>query len=122
MTIERQALGRQGEDAATAELERRGYTILERRYRTRHGEIDIVAEDGDTVVFVEVKARLTGERGTAAEAVTVEKQRQLVAMARDYLSRHRLTERRCRFDVVALDGAGEEQRLVVYRGAFDASR
>ena len=122
MTMERQALGRQGEEAAAAELERLGYAVLERRYRTRHGEIDIVAEDGETVVFVEVKARITGERGTAAEAVTVEKQRRLVAMARDYLSRHRLTARRCRFDVVALDGAGEGQRLVVYRGAFDASR
>ncbi len=70
MTMERQALGRTGENLAVAEIERLGYAVLDRRYRTRHGEIDIVAEDGDTVVFIEVKARLTAGRGTAAEAVT----------------------------------------------------
>jgi putative endonuclease len=122
MTLQRQALGKSGEDLAAAELERQGYAILERRYRTRHGEIDIVAEDGDTIVFVEVKWRVGGERGTAAEAVTVPKQRKVIAMARDYLSRHRLHHRRCRFDVVAIDGAGDLARLMLYRGAFDASR
>ena len=70
MTMQRQALGKTGEDLAVDELERRGYAILARRYRTRHGEIDIVARDGETTVFVEVKARATGEFGTAAEAVT----------------------------------------------------
>ncbi|HEX6975146.1 MAG TPA: YraN family protein [Vicinamibacterales bacterium] len=122
MSVERQALGKSGEDAAVAELERRGYAILERRYRTRHGEIDIVAQEGDVIVFVEVKWRVGGERGTAAEAVTVAKQRKVIAMARDYLSRRRLTHRRCRFDVVAIDGARDAQRLTLYRGAFDASR
>ena len=122
MTLERQALGKSGEDAAVAELVRRGYAILERRYRTRHGEIDIVAEEGGAVVFVEVKWRIGPERGTAAEAVTVAKQRKVIAIARDYLSRRRLTHRRCRFDVVAIDGAGEMARLTLYRGAFDASR
>ena len=63
---------------------------LARRYRTRHGEIDVVARDGETTVFVEVKARTTGEFGTAAEAVTPFKQRRLVSMATDYLVRHRL--------------------------------
>ena len=122
MTMARQALGKLGEDAAVAEIERRGYAVLERRYRTRHGEIDIVAEDGDVVVFIEVKVRATAERGTAAEAVTVQKQRKLVAMATDYLSRRRLTHRRCRFDVVAIDGVGEGQRVTVYRAAFDATQ
>ena len=120
MTLERQALGRSGEDLAFEEIERRGYAVLERRYRTRHGEIDIVARDGDTIVFIEVKARTTAERGAAAEAVTVQKQRRLVTMATDYLSRHKLHGRRCRFDVVAIDGVGEFQRLTLYRGAFDA--
>ena len=122
MTMQRQALGRSGEDLAVEEIERRGYAVLDRRYRTRHGEIDIVAEDGDTIVFIEVKARATGQRGTAAEAVTPHKQRKLVAMATDYLSRRHLTDRRCRFDVVAIDGVGEGQCLTLYRGAFDASR
>jgi putative endonuclease len=118
MTMERQALGKTGEDLAVAELERLGYAILARRYRTRHGEIDIVARDGETTVFVEVKARVSAEFGTAAEAVTPVKQRRLASMAVDYLSRHRLTERPCRFDVVAVDGAGRESRITVYRGAF----
>ena len=92
MTLQRQELGKSGEDLAVAELERRGYAILARRYRTRHGEIDVVARDGETTVFVEVKARTTAEFGTAAEAVTRSKQRRLVSMATDYLARHRLTD------------------------------
>ena len=67
----RQSLGKLGEDLACAELERRGYAILARRYRTRFGEIDIVARDGETIVFVEVKARLTATTlAAAAAAVT----------------------------------------------------
>ena len=73
MTLARQQLGRIGEELAVAELERLGYAILERRYRTRCGEIDIVADEAGTLVFVEVKARATAEFGTAAEAVTRQK-------------------------------------------------
>jgi putative endonuclease len=120
MTIERQAFGKWGEDLAIAELERRGYAIIERRYRTRHGEIDIVARDGDVLVFVEVKARATAQAGTAAEAVTSWKQRRLVRMATDYLARHCAVLPQCRFDVVAIDGTTENQRLTVYPNAFDA--
>ncbi len=121
VTVERQQFGKSGEDRAVEELERRGYAILARRYRTKHGEIDIVARDGDTTVFVEVKARATAEFGTAAEAVTRRKQLQLASMARDYLARsesHRHVP--CRFDVVAIDGVGESAVITVYRHAFDA--
>jgi putative endonuclease len=117
MTMQRQNLGKSGEDRAARELERRGYAILARRYRTRHGEIDIVADDRGTVVFVEVKARERGDCGSAADAVTVYKQRRLTSMAVDYLARHRLADRPCRFDVVAIDGAA----VTVYAAAFDAS-
>ncbi len=120
MTLARQAMGKSGEDRAVAELERLGYAILARRYRTRHGEIDIVARDGETTVIVEVKARATGECGTAAEAVTPTKQRRLVSMAVDYLARHRLFDRPCRFDVVAIDGVDELATVTVYRAAFTA--
>jgi putative endonuclease len=123
MTMQRQELGESGEDLAVEELERRGYAILARRYRTRHGEIDVVARDGETTVFVEVKTRTTAEFGAAAEAVTPWKQRRLVSMATDYLVRHRLMDRPCRFDVIAVDdGAGESGRkvLTLYRNAFDA--
>ena len=97
MTLQRQQLGKSGEDLAVEELERRGYAVLARRYRTAHGEIDIVAEHGETLVFVEVKARATAEFGTAAEAVTRQKQRRIVRMAREYLGRMHVADRRCRF-------------------------
>ena len=116
VTRERQALGKTGEDLAAAELERRGYAILARSYRTRYGEIDIVAEEGDTLVFVEVKVRATGECGTAAEAVTRHKQRRIASMASDYLARNDLSEIACRFDVVAIDG----EALTLIRDAFTA--
>jgi putative endonuclease len=123
MTRQRQTLGKTGEALAVAELERRGYAILARRYRTKHGEIDIVARDDDTVVFVEVKARATAEFGTAAEAVTAWKQRRLVGMAVDYLARHDLTRHPCRFDVVAIDDAETERpAITVFRSAFDSHR
>ena len=120
MTVERQAFGKTGENRAVDELERRGYAILARRYRTRHGEIDIVARDDETTVFVEVKARATAEFGTAAEAVTRRKQLKLASMARDYLARNDLSNARCRFDVVAIDGVGESAVVTVYKNAFDA--
>jgi putative endonuclease len=116
MTVQRQILGKRGEDVAVEELERRGYTILARRYRTRHGEIDVVAQDGETIVFVEVKVKETREFGTAAEAVGVRKQRRIVSMAVDYLARNRLTAKPSRFDVIAIDGP----MLTYYRSAFMA--
>ena len=121
MTLERQAMGKSGEDLAVAELERRGYAILARRYRTDRGEIDIVAQDGETLVFVEVKARATAEFGTAAEAVTRRKQLQVIAMARVYLTFERVKDVPCRFDVVAIDGVGERAVVTVYAGAFEVA-
>ena len=117
----RQSLGKLGEDLACAELARRGYAILARRYRTRFGEIDIVARDGDVTVFVEVKARAGNEFGGAAAAVTAWKQRRITQMAVDYLARHGLHDRPCRFDVVAIDLSGESVRVEVYAHAFDAA-
>jgi putative endonuclease len=120
VTVARQALGKTSEDLAAAELERLGYAILARRYRTAYGEIDIVARDDATIVFVEVKARATAEFGTAAEAVTRRKQIKLTAMARDYLARRRLAGTPCRFDVVAIDDVMVSPRVTHYRNAFDA--
>lgn len=121
MTLERQRLGLVGEELAARELASRGYEILERRYRTQHGEIDIVAQDGDTLVFVEVRARATAEFGRAAESVTDAKKRKVTAMAVEYLARHHVTHRPCRFDVVAIDSAlSDTPEICVYPSAFDA--
>ena len=112
-----------GEDLAVRELERRGYAVLARRYRRRSGEIDIIAADGRTVVFVEVKTRDGQDYGSASAAVTALKQRRLIATARDYLSRQRLVDVPCRFDVVAvyLTGAGPEPEVEVFQNAFQLS-
>lgn len=118
MSTERQQLGVQGETLACGELERHGYAILERRYRTRAGEIDIIASDAGTVVFVEVKARHDLSFGDPVEAVTTEKQRRVVAMATDYVARHELDDTPCRFDVVTVDALVEPPRITLYKDAF----
>jgi putative endonuclease len=120
-TDPRHDFGKHGEDLACAELERRGYAILARRYRTRYGEIDIVARDGATTVFVEVKSRAGGEFGGAAAAVTGWKQRRITNMAVDYLSRHRLHDRPVRFDVVAIEVENGTTRVDVYPHAFESA-
>jgi putative endonuclease len=116
----RQKFGKFGEDFACRELERRGYVILERRYRRRGGEIDIIARDGQTTVFVEVKSREGHEFGEAGEAVTAIKRRRLTAVALDFLAREGLTERACRFDVVSIHMENELPVVEIYRNAFDA--
>ena len=121
MTLARHRLGIVGEELAAAALTARGYAILERRYTTERGEIDIVAEDGQTLVFVEVRARATGEFGFAAESVTIAKQRQVARVAAEYLARHQIVSRPCRFDVVAIDRAlGPDPQIAIYPAAFDA--
>jgi putative endonuclease len=116
----RQSLGKTGEDLACEELERRGYAILARRYRSRFGEIDIVARCEQVTVFVEVKARAGDEFGGGAAAVTPWKQRRIAQMALDYLTRHNLHENPCRFDVVTVDVTDDGPEVVVYMHAFDA--
>jgi putative endonuclease len=122
MTFARQRLGERGEALAVRELERRGYEIIHRRYRCERGEIDIVARDGGTLVFVEVKAREDDEKGRAVEAVTPQKIRQIVRVAIDYLARHHIVDTQCRFDVVAIDHASAEApEIAVFANAFEAS-
>ena len=117
----RQTLGELGETLACDELQRRGYAILERRYRTRYGEIDIVARHGEVLVFVEVKARAGDAFGSGAEAVTPYKQRRVARMAADFLVRRRLQDRPCRFDVVSVAMGEERPRIEVFAGAFVAA-
>lgn len=120
MTIERQSLGLRGEDLACQELERRGYTVISRRFRTAFGELDIIARHQDYVVFVEVKARTDRSFGDAIEAVTSQKEQRLVAMATEYLWLNRLVESEtpCRFDVVTVETSLDPPRLTVCEDAF----
>jgi putative endonuclease len=121
MSRQRVVVGIMGEDLACAELERRGYAILARRYRCRRGEIDIVAREGRTTVFVEVKTRDGHAFGSGADAINWIKRRRIVACAADYLARHGLLGKACRFDVVAIDLAGTVPAIEVYRSAFEGS-
>ena len=121
MTLARVAFGKTGEDLACRELERRGYAILARRYRRRGGEVDVIAQDGATIVFVEVKARQGPAWGGGAEAVTPLKQRRIAQLAMDYLVRHRLTGCPCRFDVVSIDVRCGEPIVEVIQSAFVTS-
>jgi len=111
--------GKSGEDLACRELERRGYEILARRYRRRGGELDIVARDGRTVVFVEVKTRDGREFGHAAEAITGMKRHRIAQLALDYVTRHRLTDCPCRFDVVAIHVEAGRPMVEIFQNAFD---
>ena len=104
----RHVLGRSGEAAAEAFLRRRGMRILERRYRLRVGEIDLIAEQADVVVFVEVKTRSGTLYGAPGESVTLQRQRRLGRAALAFLARRGWLDRVTRFDVVEVrvDGRG----------------
>ena len=115
----RQSLGKRGEELACAELEKRGYVIVDRRFRTRCGELDIVARDGGVLVFVEVKARSGSNFGTPFESVTWKKRQRLSQMAASYLFIRRLAGVACRFDVVAVVERQGMQTIELLRGAFD---
>lgn len=96
------ARGAQAEALAAQFLERHGLAILARNFRTRRGEIDLVARDGDTLVFVEVRLRARSDFGGAAASVTARKQQRIVAAALAWLARLR-REPPCRFDAILLD-------------------
>ena len=114
-----QNLGRRGEDAAAAYLERIGYTLVERNWQVRSGEIDIIALDGPTIVLCEVKTRRTIAKGTPEEAVSPTKQRRIARLARAYLQHADLEDVSVRFDVVTLLVLGEDRALLRHhRAAF----
>jgi putative endonuclease len=112
-------LGDRGERAAARYLRRHGMRVWQRGYRTRTGEIDLIARDGDTLVFIEVKSR---RKGVPAEAVTPEKQRRITSASLVFLHQHKLLEARCRFDVVAIVWPDDREppHIEHYRNAFEA--
>jgi putative endonuclease len=113
------SIGQRGERLAARYLRSRGYAIVARSQRNTIGEIDLIAVDGRTIVFVEVKTRADHEAGHPAEAVDDHKQRQLTRLAASYLKHHGLLEHPARFDVVALTyPAGGKPRIEHFESAF----
>lgn len=118
--VQRQRLGAAAEDRALAFLQQRGLTLVERNFRARRGEIDLVMRDGEYLVFVEVRLRSHLGFVGAAESVDQAKRLAMVSAAKAYLATHPETLRlACRFDVVALGDAGGASDWI--RNAFDAN-
>ena len=118
---ERSAAGRAAEDAVCVYLGKRGMQILERNFRARGGEIDVIARDGEVLVFVEVRFREEDGHGHPEETVGPAKRKRIVKAARTYLATippH--AWRTARFDVAAVDGGGRGGSIRYYPGAFDA--
>ncbi len=113
-----QQKGLYGERLAQEYLKQRNYTILSSRFRTRYGEADIIAKEGETLVFVEVKTRTSHAFGTPAAAVTANKQKHLTMAALAYLQQTGQMEAFCRFDVVEVDLANGDVHHIA--NAFEA--
>lgn len=116
MSFYRIRLGREGEDRAADYLKSRGLEILERSWRSRLGELDLVAQDRGTLVFVEVKTRKNADFGPPESAVTLQKQKKIAKSALSYIKEKALRPRSVRFDVVAL----EENEIRWIPNAFES--
>jgi putative endonuclease len=113
------ARGNLGEDAAARYLESRGMRVLDRNWRYRQWELDLVCRDGDTLVFVEVKTRGRGALGTPADGLDRTKQARLAKAAARYLSAKGLWDEPCRFDLAAVTDAGTSMDVEHIENAFD---
>jgi putative endonuclease len=121
MSFMRISTGKRGEELAAAHLAVVGYRIVERNYRCVFGEIDIVAEEGETLVFVEVKSRRSTAYGDPQLAVGPQKQKKISRIAMNYLSERRLRHRQARFDVVAVKLRPAGPGIEIIRNAFELS-
>ena len=118
---ERAAAGRDAESLVCDQIEKQGMRVVARNFRGRGGEIDIVARDGDVLVFVEVRFREEGDFGAPEETVTPVKRRRIASAARAYLSTISPADwKDARFDVAAVEGSGKAAAIRYYRNAFDA--
>ena len=121
MSLFRKLLGQEGEDRAAKFLIEQGYRILERNYRTKSGEIDLIALHKDEVVFVEVKTRTSDAFGAPELAVNPRKQRSMIKAALGYIKYKKLHQVPCRFDVVTVSAAAG-QKVELIRNAFEMDR
>ncbi len=119
MTKERLALGKLGEDLAFKEIKRLGYKKIIRNYRCPLGEVDLIARDDDTLVFIEIKTRRGRSIDYAKQAVNARKKRQLSKVALTYMKLNACFDMKARFDVVAVSLQGDEPQIEVIKNAFD---
>ena len=112
-------LGHEGESVAVGFLKKNGYKILERNYQNKLGEIDIVAKDKGTLVFVEVKTRRSDQFGHPKWAVTPRKQRKISMVALYYLKENRQRNRKARFDVVTVQERQKTTVVEIIKNAFE---
>lgn len=112
------SIGKKGEDEALKVLKRSGYRILERNYRCRYGEVDLIARDGDTIVFVEVKTRGSDRFGPPQQSVDLRKQRHIISVSNTYLAHYNLTDRPVRFDVVSIEVRDGRYFTEIIKDAF----
>jgi putative endonuclease len=115
----RQKIGKSGEDAAVRFLKKNGYKILEQNYRTQLGEIDIIARDRQTIVFIEVKTRRSLEYGSPKMAITPKKQRNISMTALYYLKINNQSHADARFDVVTVLTGGGQADIDIVKNAFE---
>ena len=111
-------LGKYGEELAQEYLVEQGLRILETNYRFHHAEVDIIAEEGDLLVFCEVKTRQDDSFGAPEQAITPLKMQQIRKVAGAYLTKNQIRDRQCRFDVVGVMVAGGSVKLDHMRNAF----
>ena len=119
MTQARLELGRYGEDLAYKRIKRLGYRKIIRNYRCPLGEVDLIANDGDTLVFIEIKTRRGKPTGYAKEAVNARKQRQLSKVALSYMKSNNCSDAKARFDVIAISIKDDKPEIEVVKNAFD---
>jgi putative endonuclease len=119
LTRERLELGERGEALAFEKIKRLGYTHIIKNYRCRLGEVDLVAKDGDVLVFIEIKTRRGRPLGFAKEAVNARKQKQLSKVALSYMKANDCCDVSARFDVVAVSVGSGSPQIEVIKNAFD---
>ena len=121
MKTENKIIGKEGEEAAVDFLEKQGYKILERNFKNKLGEIDVVARDKKTLCFIEVKTRTSLKFGYPQEAVTKSKQKQLNKVALSYLKQYNLIDNPARFDIISVIIDQNKTDIVIIKDAFPSS-